>query len=507
MSPVKRGRKTKNGTVKVRKVRTKFRLLRNLELNMHQWIRVFSAVAVILMLVVTVAGVIMYKHYHEYPGKVQRDTVISGERGADFITLEWEEPHNVDLYYVYYKESSKDTGEGDKAVESGKKDPDESWSVAEALTGEVRIENLKEDTKYSFIVRGDNSRHKGHPTRIRNFRTKKPQTIEVSKKITKLTCSKPFRLDANAKTELVYESSDPKVAVVNEAGEIEVVGEGVTDITVHAKETSQYEGDEEVVEMRVLDTKPVKAGGASAHTIYHLDADNCDVVKQITGSGGAVIPQGLGYTGSKYIVSYGMGSPNRIISFDVDGDGKEVSVPKIALGHPNGFTYADENGRCYCVKGWSSRAVTYEPSSDAYDAVNLPYGCSGIGYDRKEKLLYTCSRSVMASYRISNGYEVVNTTGVVKHSGYIYTQDCGGHAGIMMRCLSGSSKHGINYIDLYDMRNGTYLGTLSCDLSEVESVIVDNDGFLEILANNSASTDYIWKTDINIETLADGIAE
>jgi hypothetical protein len=76
-----------------------------------------------------------------------------------------------------------------------------------------------------------------------------------------------------------------------------------------------------------------------------------------------------------------------------------------------------------------------------------------------------------------------------------------------MRCLSGSSKHGINYIDLYDMRKGTYLGSFSCDLSEVESAIVDKDGFLEILANNTSGTDYIWKTQINMDTLSEGIKE
>ena len=104
----------------------------------------------------------------------------------------------------------------------------------------------------------------------------------------------------------------------------------------------------------------------------------------------------------------------------------------------------------------------------------------------------------MVAYDISDGYSVKYRCGVVKHSGNTYTQDCGGHAGIMLRCLSGSSKHGTNYIDLYDMKNGMYLGTLSCDLSEVESCIVDKDGFLEILANNSSSVDYIWKTDLNI---------
>ena len=111
----------------------------------------------------------------------------------------------------------------------------------------------------------------------------------------------------------------------------------------------------------------------------------------------------------------------------------------------------------------------------------------------------------MVACDISNGYSVVNRCGVVKHSGKTYTQDCGGHAGIMLRVLSGSNKHGTNYIDLYDMKNGRYLGTITCDLSEVESCIVDKDGFLEILANNTSGVDHIWKTDLNIETLGEGL--
>jgi hypothetical protein len=111
----------------------------------------------------------------------------------------------------------------------------------------------------------------------------------------------------------------------------------------------------------------------------------------------------------------------------------------------------------------------------------------------------------MVAYDISDGYSVKYRCGVVSHSGTVYTQDCGGHAGIMFRCLSGPNKHGTNYIDLYDMKNGRYLGTLTCDLSEVESCIVNKDGFLEILANNSGNEDYIWKTDLNIDTLGEGL--
>ena len=470
------------------------------------------------MAVFTLAAIMAVRHYWLYPGRVERDSLSSPGRGSDYIVLSWDETHNTDVYKVWVKERdmSPRTGEpvndgldeDSEAGKSGEVEIDDTWTALETDVPEITVEGLKENTSYSFIVRADNKNKEGIPTGVRNFRTKKPQSIDVTKTVTKFTFSEPFKLYADAKTEVMYESSDTDVAVVDpETDEIKLVGPGDAEIIVSAKSTLEYEGAKTKVELKVIDSYPVSAGGASAHIIYHLDSDNCEVVKRITGAGGAKVPQGLAYTGDKYIVAYGMGSPNRVISFDVDGDGKEVSVPKVSMGHPNGFTYADENALCYCVRGWTNKAYTYEPTSDRYSSINLSYGCSGIGYDRKEKLLYTCSRTAMVAYDISNGYSVVYRCGVVSHSGKMYTQDCGGYAGIMFRCLSGSSKHGTNYIDLYHMPTGRYLGTISCDLSEVESCIVDNEGFLEILANNSSSTDYIWKTELNIDTLGEGLGE
>lgn len=482
----------------------------------YKRIRLFSYASVILMAVFTLAAIMAVHHYWIYPGRVERDSISSPGRGSDYIVLSWNGTQNTEVYKVWVKErdmSAKtdepvDDGldENGKARKSREVEIDDTWMTLETDVPEITVEGLKENTSYSFIVRADNKNKEGIPTGVRNFRTKKPQSIDVVKTVTKFTFSEPFKLHVSAETDVMYESSDTNVAVVDpKTKEIQIVGEGDTEITVIAKSNKEYESARDVVELKVIDSSPVSAGGASAHTIYHLDSDNCEVVKRITGAGGAVVPQGLAYTGDKYIVSYGMGSPDRIISFDVDGDGKEISVPKVSLGHPNGFTYANENGRCYCAKGWTSKVYTYEPTSDSYGSINLAYGCSGIGYDRKEKLLYTCSRTAMVAYDISDGYSVKYKCGVVKHGGTTYTQDCGGHAGIMFRCLSGSSKHGINYIDLYHMPTGRYLGTISCDLSEVESCIVDNEGFLEIMANNSSNTDYIWKTNINVDTLGEGL--
>lgn len=493
------------------------RLIRLSPAKARRWRLFFSLVSILLVEALALVIVMSVNHYKQYPGSIKGDSITSPGRGADYIVLGWDDARNADVYKVWYKESDEPAEEEPDADETPEAEDqsgsekeevviDDSWSEVETDVPEITVKDLKKDTSYSFVIRPDSKEKEGAVTEPRSFSTKKSQKIKVDKQITKFTFSEPFRLKADAATDLMYESSDPEVAEIDpETREIKINGEGVTDITVTARSSAEYESASKVVELEVIDAEPVSAGGASARIIYSLDSDNCEIVKRITGANGAAVPQGLGYTGDKYIVAYGMGNPNRMISFDVDGDGKDVSVPSISMGHPNGLAYANENGRCYCAKGWTSKVYTYEPTSDSYGSVNLSYGCSGIGYDRKEKLLYTCSRTAMVAYDISDGYRVKYSCGVVKHSGSTFTQDCGGHAGIMLRCLSGSSKHGTNYIDLYDMKNGRYLGTISCELSEVESCIVDNDGFLEILSNNSSSVDYIWKTSLNIETLGEGL--
>ena len=77
----------------------------------------------------------------------------------------------------------------------------------------------------------------------------------------------------------------------------------------------------------------------------------------------------------------------------------------------------------------------------------------------------------------------------------------------MMRVLSGSNRHGTNYVDLYDMIHGQYLGSIACELSEVESATVDDDGYMLLLSNYTSSTDIIWKTPINIEDIGDGLEQ
>ena len=471
----------------------------------RQKLRFFVMLGIFLFACV-VAAVVVYTHYRDYPGVVERDTIRTADRGTDYISISWGKARNTAEYKVFVREHKRSlTEERDERVLV-----DDSWQEYATDKEYIKIDGLKEGTSYSFAVRADSEAKEGLTTQMRNFHTKSTQTVRTIGKINKLTASKPFKIKAQAETDLRYESSDDDVAKINDkTGEIEITGAGTAEITVIAQATQEFEEDRTKVELEVFESNPVKAGGASAYTIHHLDSDNCEVVKTVTGANGHVVPQAFGYTGDKYIIAYGMSGQGRIVIYPVEGEGeegKEVIAPSIAMNHPNGFTYADENKTCYSVRGWSSRTITYDTETGDMGAFGLSYGCSGIGYDRKEKKLYTSSRTLMASYDISDGYSVANTCGVVKHSGSMATQDIGGHGGIMLRCLSpNGNKHGINYIDLYDMRTGMYLGSFSCDLSEVESAIVNKDGFLEILANNTSGEDYIWRTDVNIETLAEGI--
>lgn len=454
-----------------------------------------------------VAVLLMHEHYVKYPGTLERDTIRLMGRGNDYIAIKWDQPRNNDKYEVYYKEYIRDAG-SEADTENGEVILDDSWKKRTTTGGDMQITGLKESSYYSFILRGRNQYMDGKYTKPRIFSTKRTQKLHVDKHITKLTSNEPFEIDANASTKLEFTSSDREVADIDpKTGKIVPKSPGTAEITVKAKEDNQFSAASEVVELDVIEGISVPSGGAGAYNIHHLSPDNCELVKTVTGDGGAVIPQGFGYTGDEYIIAFGMGSPNRIVSYEVDGDGKDVSTPRVDLGKPNGFAYADENKTCYCVKGWSSRAVTYEPETGEYGAISLPYGCSGIGYDRKEKLLMTSSRTAMVAYDISNGYSIEYVTGVVRHSGKTYTQDIGCHGGIMLRCLSGGNKHGTNYIDLYDMKHGKYLGTITCDLSEVESAIVNKDGYLEILSNNSGNPDYIWRTNINIDSISEGLPE
>ena len=337
--------------------------------------RRFFVMLGIFLFACLVAAVVIYTHYRDYPGAVERDSIVATDKGTDYITVGWGKARNTAAYKVYVREHKRSvTEDNDLRVTI-----DDSWTEYITDKENIRIDNLKEGTSYSFAILTDSGKKEGLTTQMRNFHTKSTQTVKTLGKITKLTASKPFKIKAEAETALKYESNNSDVAKINnDTGEIEITGAGTAEITVIAQATQDFEEDKASVELEVYDSKPVKAGGARAYTIHHLDSDNCDVVKTVTGANGHVVPQSFGYTGDKYIIAYGMSGQGRIVTYPVDGDGeegKEVIAPKIAMNHPNGFTYADENKTCYSVRGWSSRAITYNTETGEFGTMNFRYGC------------------------------------------------------------------------------------------------------------------------------------
>lgn len=433
---------------------------------------------------------------------MERKSLKAVERTTDSLTLEWDRVRNTDVYVLYYKQK----GAKFKEWTQLEIDADETNGKAKI---NVKLADLSEGTKYVFVVRADSDEREGFATKGKTFATKTSQEITGRTSITKLTSSKPFKLSAEAKTNIVCESSDTDVIAVDEkTGKLVPQGEGTATITATAVETDEYVAASKEFDIRVLASEPVDASGSSARIIYHLDSSNCEVVKVVTGSGSIDVPQSIGYTGDKYIIAYGMYDDQRIITFDKDGDGKSVSVPGVKLGHPNGFCYADSTGLCYCVKGNGGRCVTYNPETGAYDVFTLPNGASGIAYDRRDNLFYTSAGYQIISYSGDGKFTVQSKMGNTSHTVKTRAQDIGGHAGIVMKVLSSyNNTHDTNYIDLYDVKGGRYLGTLSCNLSEVESAFCDEDGYLMLLANNLPVQDYIWKTNINIEDIAEGLGE
>ncbi len=477
--------------------------------NYAQKARSVRRLFVMLILLTALTVFVIYRDYHERPGLLETSSLIAVDRGTDNIVLEWDEVRNTETYALFYKKH----GRKFKEWTSLRLGANDISIIEETISKGVdkakiraNVTGLEEGVSYVFVVRPENDERQGFETDGRIFTTRMSQKIKAKHRYFKLTCNKPFKLKAKAKTELTYVSEDPDVVKVGKnSGKVTIKGPGETVVKVTAEENSRFKGDSTEIKFKVISASPVSSGGARANIIYSVDSSNCEVVKVVTGAGSASVPQSFGYTGEKYIIAYGMSGSQRIVTYNVDGDGKSVSVPKVELGHPNGFCYSDSTGLCYCVKGWSGRCVTYDPETDGYDVITLPAGCSGIAYDRIRNQFYTSSRTAMRVYSGDGKFSSVRSTGVVVHSGHTYTQDCGGHAGIMMRCLSGSSKHGTNYVDLYNMVNGTYLGTIACELSEVESAVCDKDGYMLLLCNNSGYEDYIWKTDINIEDIGDGL--
>jgi hypothetical protein len=87
------------------------------------------------------------------------------------------------------------------------------------------------------------------------------------------------------------------------------------------------------------------------------------------------------------------------------------------------------------------------------------------------------------------------------HGIYHYPQDCGAAEGFIFHGISGSNKKKTNYLDIYRAADNAYLGSIKITIGEIESVVVGNDGYLQLLVNTSGEKDYVWKTPLNVRDL------
>lgn len=450
--------------------------------------------AAILVPITVLLAFFVYSDYHERPGILHHSDINAVECGVNDIELEWDEVRNTDNYTLYYIEKGSEDKDWNKVVIESEPENDKE----ELSKKKTKIKGLKEGKTYCFAVRADNDERKGFKTDSVYYSTRKDQKIDAKKSMTALSASKNLKVEADAKTKLSFESSDKNIADINKkSGKIKVKKAGRVDITVNAEENDKYIGVKKKISLNVLPTSPVASYDAGVNVIYSLDSSNCEALFSVHAG---PTPQSFAYSGDEYMVAY----DNRGVRvYSEDGDLIKDSVSS-SMGKANGFTYCDKTGLCYGMRGNSNRIDIYNPKTEEFSSTSVFCGASGIGYDRVDKVIYLSSRTGIRMFSGDGNFEHEKLISNVGRGGKYYTQDCCGHGGVVIRCITGPNKHGTNYLDLYNIKNETYLGTIEVNLGEVESAIVDKDGYLQLLVNSR--DDYIWKTDINIDDIAKSLA-
>lgn len=448
-------------------------------------LQILIEIGLFLALAIICAMVIL-KDYSERPGIIKAGDFSAIKRTDSSITLEWDENRNTDSYAIFYKKKGKDIKEWNRiSLKNSNRKP----------VTKVTVDGLEAGTDYCWIMRPDNEDRKGFSSDAVVIPTKSQQKIKVKTNRVALKATKHIHLNAKAASPLSYESSNKKVATVDRHGKVKLKGGGTATITITALESKDYLKATKTVEVNVLDAKPVKSSKAKANVIFKLTSKNCEKLINVTRGG---TPQSLAYTGDKYIVAYNSGNSGLAI---YSKNGKLLKTERTSiLGHANGLTYCDSANCCYGVRGSSARVDIYDMKTGKFSKTSSKYSGSGIAYDRVKDVIYLSSRTGIRVYTADGKFTHKKLMANCLHSGHVYTQDCCGYDGIVIRCCSGHNKHSVNYLDIYNVKNEEYIGSLFCDIGEVESAIVDKDGYLELLINSRR--DYVWKTPINMADIA-----
>lgn len=250
--------------------------------------------------------------------------------------------------------------------------------------------------------------------------------------------------------------------------------------------------------------KALKAKATSGGTnriVYTFDENNCTKKFGVKGFADIYTPQGLAFTGSEYCVLFATSSGDRLVTYSTNGTRlKEIKFSS-NHGHLNGITWDPKTGVYYIFKGNQKTIYTYNPSTGKFGTATTPYSSSGVGYDRVNNVICCSSQTGIRVYSADGKFTHKKLFDRCSYSGTIYIQDCGAHQGYVFHGISGSNKQTSNYIDVYRVSDGKYMGTIKESIGEIESIVVNKDGYLEMLVNTSESTDYIWKTPLKVSEL------
>lgn len=452
----------------------------------------------------------------EAPGKVDKGSICAADITSSSAVISWDAAENAVSYVLYYM-----------------KDGAESWSKKKTVKCRVKLTGLSAVKKYSVKVRSVNGTKRATSGAVSFKTAKKDQKITVSAPLFSKRVYKSFSIGAKAKGALSYMTSSSDIADVTPEGKVTITGIGSATVTVTAAATKTYKAAEKKISI----TGTEKLLGT-------LTSSNCNKMLGVKGINGATTPQSFCFTGTSYVVAFQAGSAENqylkeyLVPEDVTRNESKESKKELVdhieepleLGHANGMTFSTDTDLIYSVSGSGNGNTTargktcerFNTSLGQIEAItDLNHSTSGIAFDRDRKAFYLSSAgtagkkgyvyifrdsshvwadSVFKGKESSKVQKVRPqiTSGVSKLS----NQDVGGFKGYAYVGVSlgetAAAKKLNNYVDKYNVKNGKYAGSYKVEMGEVESIDFDNDGYMVLLVNSTGTTDYIWRTNIEL---------
>ena len=250
---------------------------------------------------------------------------------------------------------------------------------------------------------------------------------------------------------------------------------------------------------KALLTNPTRGG--KARVVYTFTPDNCKKRFAIQGYKKAKVPQGFTYTGNEYYILYGMAAGQSIVTYSQDGTRLAESKFAFSIGHPNGITWDPVTKICYIFKGNQKRIYTWNPATNKFGKSKTPYSSSGVGYDNATNMIFASSHTGIRMYTSDGKFRHQKLFPRCKPGFFHYIQDCGAGEGFIFHGVSGRSKKTKNQLDIYRAADNAYLGSIKITIGEYESAVIGPGGYLELLINTDGTTDYVWRTPLNINEL------